>query len=847
VSDEYPSATGGFTAGSQIAGYRLEEQIGQGGMAVVFRAHDSRLDRMVALKILAPGLALDNAFRQRFIRESRAAAAADDPHIIPIFEAGEASGVLFIAMRYVRGGDLRTLLDQSGPLPPARATEIISQIASALDAAHRRGLVHRDVKPANMLLDASAGEGRPDHVYLSDFGLSKQALAPSGLTSTGQFLGTLDYVAPEQIEGRQVDGRADLYALACAAFELLSGAPPFRRDEGLAVVYAQLSEPPPSLAARRPGLPPAIDQVMSKALAKSPADRYRSCRDFAVALREAFGLRPVDSGPTSTAPPDRPATEIAMPVAGSRTGREQDPPAADQRAAEQYAADWLAADQRAAEQRAAEQRAADQRAAEQRAAEQRAADQRGADRLAQNRPAAGPPPPSGGPRTEEAGFRGPRSTRPGLTEPPSGPPGWAAAPGYARPARPRWRSPGALAAACAVALVIGVGAFLALRHGSGGGTGNGNGGNTGGKGVVSSLAVPGCTTAVASAPSRPRVHSASVPLAGNPFSAAVTGDGRYSFAVLLDSVVMLSNGSGLAPTVVRSIPAAGAQKGAAITSDGRYLLVGANSGAIVISIAQAEQGAANPVVATLTSPHGSGAVGIATSADGRYAFVNLQHSGNMAVFKLRAALAHGFVPSDFVGYVPFDTQPVGIVISPDSKWLYVTGMQPGESNNPGEGTLSVLSLQKTEVSPGPAAVVASATAGCQPARVITSADGSVVWVTDRQSDSLLGFSAASLRGKPSHSLIAKVAVGPNPIGLSFVRDGSRIVVADSDLNALPGTSPSIAVVSTSDALAGQSALLGYVPSGMVPREFALEPDGKTLLVTNNGSHQLQAIRVADLP
>src|SRR5450759_2770774 len=199
-------------------------------MAVVFLARDERLGRMVALKILAPGLALDDAFRQRFIRESRAAAAVDDPHIIPVFEAGEASGVLFIAMRYVRGGDVRTLLDQVGPLPPARATEILSQVASALDAAHVHGLVHRDVKPANMLLDSSAGTDRPDHVYLSDFGLSKQALAPSGITSTGQFLGTLDYVAPEQIEGRKVDGRADLYALACAAFELLSGAPPFRRD-----------------------------------------------------------------------------------------------------------------------------------------------------------------------------------------------------------------------------------------------------------------------------------------------------------------------------------------------------------------------------------------------------------------------------------------------------------------------------------------------------------------------------------------------------------------------------------------------------------------------------------------
>jgi serine/threonine protein kinase len=211
VRDEIPPAFGEFSLGSQIAGYRLEEQIGRGGMAVVYRAYDARLDRPVALKILAPGLALDEGFRHRFIRESRAAAAVDHPNIIPVFDAGEASGVLFIAMRFVQGRDVRALIDRTGPLPPARATDIIAQVASALDAAHARGLVHRDVKPANMLLDDAAGEDRQDHVYLSDFGLSKQLFSQTGITSQGQVLGTLDYIAPEQIEGRAVDGRTDLY------------------------------------------------------------------------------------------------------------------------------------------------------------------------------------------------------------------------------------------------------------------------------------------------------------------------------------------------------------------------------------------------------------------------------------------------------------------------------------------------------------------------------------------------------------------------------------------------------------------------------------------------------------
>src|SRR5260221_3386493 len=260
-------------------------------MAVVYRAFDPRLGRSVALKILAPELASDAGFRERFAREMRATAAVDHPHIVPVYDAGEAHGALFIAMRYVSGQDLRTLLDRERILPPPRVIHIVSQVASALDEAHSRGLVHRDVKPGNMLIGTVAGSGQPDHVYLSDFGLSKQSLPSNSLTATGQLLGTLDYMAPEQVQGRPIDGRADLYALACSAFEMLAGAPPFKRDEGVAVLWAQLSAPTPSVKALRPELPSAVDQVMAQALAKSPGDRYRyqTCTAFANALREACG------------------------------------------------------------------------------------------------------------------------------------------------------------------------------------------------------------------------------------------------------------------------------------------------------------------------------------------------------------------------------------------------------------------------------------------------------------------------------------------------------------------------------------------------------------------------------
>jgi serine/threonine-protein kinase len=292
-----------------VGSYRVAEQIGRGGMAVVYRALDLRLGRAVALKVLTPELGRDDAFRQRFIRESRAAAGVDHPHIVPVFEAGESDGVLFIAMRYVSGGDVRSLIETGGPLSPGRTAAITGQVAAALDAAHSRGLVHRDVKPGNILL-GQASDGQ-DHVYLSDFGLSKHALASTTLTSTGQFLGTLDYISPEQIQGQPVDGRADQYGLACAVTEMLTGEPPFVRDDTRALMWAQLEAAPPALTQRRPGLPPLVDRVIARALAKTAAGRFPTCRDFAAALAAACAPQSVQAeAPDSTIPPAASAASV---------------------------------------------------------------------------------------------------------------------------------------------------------------------------------------------------------------------------------------------------------------------------------------------------------------------------------------------------------------------------------------------------------------------------------------------------------------------------------------------------------------------------------------------------------
>ncbi|WP_344446836.1 serine/threonine-protein kinase, partial [Kitasatospora nipponensis] len=290
--------------GRRIAGYRLEREIGRGGMAVVFRAEDLRLGRTVAVKVLAPELARNDVFRKRFEHESRIAASIDHPHIVPVFEAGEAQGVLFIAMRYVRGRDLRALLDREGPLPVARAVRIMGQVASALDAAHAHDLVHRDVKPGNILVAEGTDSEHPEHIYLTDFGLTKKSLSLTGFTTVGQFVGTLDYVAPEQIAGKPVDGRCDVYSLACVVQEVLTGRPPFERDDDMALLWAHLHDAPPGT-----GLEPEVDEVLARALAKEPQGRYESCAGFVGALRRAGARAAGGGGPTGGATP----TQVVLP------------------------------------------------------------------------------------------------------------------------------------------------------------------------------------------------------------------------------------------------------------------------------------------------------------------------------------------------------------------------------------------------------------------------------------------------------------------------------------------------------------------------------------------------------
>src|SRR3954466_4549430 len=287
------SASALIPHGAEIAGYRIGPQLGRGGMGVVYKAHHVRLDRAAAVKVLTPALAQNEEFRSRFIAESQMAATLQHPNVVTVYDAGDDQGLLYLAMQFVAGTDLRRLLELEGALEPARTLNVLGQVAGALDAAHAHGLVHRDVKPANVLVDI-------DRAYLGDFGLTKRFNGTGGMTGVGQIVGPVDYLAQEQIDSGRVDGRTDLYALGCVVYECLAGRPPHHKDSDIAVLFAHVREEPAPLSSLVDDVPESVDDVMSKALAKEVDDRYSSCREFIFDLAMELG---VDSAELSSQEP----------------------------------------------------------------------------------------------------------------------------------------------------------------------------------------------------------------------------------------------------------------------------------------------------------------------------------------------------------------------------------------------------------------------------------------------------------------------------------------------------------------------------------------------------------------
>jgi hypothetical protein len=301
--------------GEEFAGYRIESRLGRGGMGILYLAVEPGLERRVALKLIAPEAASDDVFARRFAEESRIAASIEHPNVVPIYAAGEEEGVPWIAMRFVAGSDLGRRLAREGRLEPAEAVALIAQIGNGLDAIHAAGLVHRDVKPANVLLSGDPGS---EHAYITDFGVARNVATQSGLTQTGRFVGTLDYVAPEQISGESIDARVDVYALGCLLFELLTGEVPFPREGEAARLYAHLHDPPPAPSLYATAVPMALDDVVIRAMSKSPQDRYLSAGDLGRAAQAALSGTAVAVPERTVATGAAATRETARPEAGVR-------------------------------------------------------------------------------------------------------------------------------------------------------------------------------------------------------------------------------------------------------------------------------------------------------------------------------------------------------------------------------------------------------------------------------------------------------------------------------------------------------------------------------------------------
>ncbi len=372
--------------------------------------------------------------------------------------------------------------------------------------------------------------------------------------------------------------------------------------------------------------------------------------------------------------------------------------------------------------------------------------------------------------------------------------------------------------------------------------------------VVAARGVPNCSARAGTAPMLPPGRVSLVSLGGTPFGVAAAAGGWAFVSAAGPGIGVFRTGGTRALTPVGrvSVPG-GTLLGETLTRDGRYLLAATDSGAAVIGVRAAERDGPHPVLGVLAAPHGVGGIEVAVTPDGRLAFVSLEYTPGIAVFSLHRALTQGFGPADYLGLIPTGQAPVGLAVSPDGRWLYSTselsrgaGPGPGAQQAGNAGSLSVISVRRAAAGPGHS-IVATVTAGCQPVRVVTSADGRVAWVTARGSNAVLGFATARLRSDPSRALVARVAVGTAPVGLALVAGGQRLVVADSNRFQAAGAAPSLAVVSVPAALAGRPALAGLLRAGGFPRDMTIEPGGQALLVTCFGSGQAEVVAIPGLP
>ncbi len=787
--------------GDEFAGYRLRSVLGRGGMSTVFQAEHPRLGNVVAIKVLAPELASDDMFRTRFLEESRIAASMNHPNVIPIHDMGSSDGLLYIVMRYVSGTDLRQMVKKRGRLQPEVAVFLLSQAARALDAAHAKGLVHRDVKPGNLLVERSNDDDDPDHLYLADFGITKRVMTHTGLTSTGQFLGTVDYVAPEQIRGPSVAGMADQYSLGCVLYECLTGRVPFEKDMIPAIIWAHVEEDPVQPTLLRPDLPPAVDGVFARVLAKQPGDRYRNCREFMDAARTALGDRAIAPGPPRPASGSYTPTEMGLSATAiDYPGAPGAPSAPSAPVPTGYAAASPAG------------YAAAPVAPAYPAAPPAAAPIGYPGELTHEKAASLAP-------DTEAMFVGsqPRPPRDSTIashrrQPATAPPGdgdsgrsGGEPPGGHGPRRGMFRSRRAgltvLILAVAAAVAVPVALVVTASHGTK-------------PGGASSTQSSGSTAATRTAAAASSAPSLAVPaVAGNiqvgqsPSYIQIAPNGKFAYIANpgAGAITVLNTASNRVSGTIK-IPQ-GPPQSVSFSPDGRTAYVsvyGSHSAPLIAFIDTATGTVTSTVPVNNITPGPS-----TTSPDGRDLYVP-NHNLVMGGPGDNIIDVIDLASNQLIDSIPVAANPHWIVFDKKNGRFYVTNH---------------LSTVITVLNANTNGIITTIEVGETPHSIALSPDGSRVAVTSFNGNEVFMVSTATDRE------VATIPVGRNPLDIAYSRDGRYLFTADNLSNT-------VTVIDTAD-----NRVIAEIPTGKAPTSISVLPNGRQAYVTDEGDGTIEVLNI----
>ena len=773
--------------GDEFAGYRLRSVLGRGGMSVVFQAEHPRLGNVVAIKVLAPDLASDDIFRTRFLEESRIAASMNHPNVIPIRDTGASDGLLYIVMRYVSGTDLRQMIKERGPLQPEVAVFLLSQAARALDAAHAKGLVHRDVKPGNLLVERGNDDDDPDHLYLADFGITKRVMTHTGLTSTGQFIATVDYVAPEQIRGPSVTRLADQYSLGCVLYESLTGRVPFEKDMVPAIIWAHVEEHPTQPTLLRPDLPPAVDQVFARVLAKQPGDRYRNCREFMGEARAALGDR-------ATAPrPPRPASWSYTPTEMGLGATAIDYPGALDAPPVLVPTGYAAASPAAY---------AAAPVAPAYPTEPPVAPIGSPGELTHERPASPsahteamfigsqPPPPRD--NTLASHRRQPAEAPPGgggdsADEPPDG-------------HRPAWRRLSVLILAVAAAVAVPIALVLAASPGT----------KTGG---ASPTQNPGGATGIGTAGAPSSVPSLAIPtVAGKiqvgrtPSYIQIAPNGKFGYIANpgAGAITVLNTANDRVSGTIK-IPQ-GPPQFFSFSPDSRtaYISVyGSHSAPHIAFIDTATRTVTSTMAVNNFTPGPS-----TTSPDGRYLYVP-NHNMAMSGPNENVVDVIDTASKTLIGKIPVPANPHWVAFDKNGRF-YTTDHMSAE--------VTVLNAKND-------AVITEIEVGETPHSEAVSPDGSRLAVTSFDGNVVYLINTAT------DKKIAQIPVGRNPLDIAYSPDGRYLFTADNEDNT-------VTVIDTAD-----NRVIAEIPTGKAPTSISVLPNGLQAYVTDEGSGTIEILNL----